>query len=149
MGRKQKSKWLNILFLFTHDQTSKMKKILVADDNAAILDALKIMLEEEGYEVETIVDGAAAQDMKKPLPDLLLLDIAMSGTAGRDICKHIKSSSATKHIPVIMTSAAKGVEQISKDSGADDFIAKPFQMEHLLAIVAKYVNKHSVPSTLK
>lgn len=118
------------------------KKILVADDNPAILDALKIMLEEEGYEVETTEDGTAAKNMQAPLPDLLLLDLWMSGMDGRDICKHLKSAAATKHIPVIMVSATKNIEQIAKDSGADDFIAKPFQMEHLLATVAKYSNQH-------
>jgi DNA-binding response OmpR family regulator len=117
------------------------KKILIADDNPAILDALKIMLEEEGYDVETTVDGATARDMREHLPDLLLLDIWMSGIDGRDICKHLKSAAATRHIPVIMISATKDIEQIAKDSGADDFISKPFQMEHLLAMVAKHVNK--------
>ena len=116
------------------------KKILVVDDNPAILDALKIMLEEEGYEVETTVDGATLKDLKEHLPDLLLLDIWMSGVDGRDICKVLKSSAATKQIPVIMISAAKDIEQIAKDSGADDFISKPFQMANLLAIVAKHVN---------
>ena len=120
------------------------KKILVADDNPAILDALKIMLEEADadYEVETTVDGATAQNMKDHLPDLLLLDIWMSGIDGRDICKHLKSAAKTKHIPIILVSATKDIAQIAKDSGADDCISKPFQMEHLLAIVAKYVNKH-------
>jgi DNA-binding response OmpR family regulator len=115
------------------------KKILVADDNPAILDALKIMLEEEGYEVETTVDGATAQDIREPLPDLLLLDIWMSGIDGRNVCKLLKSNSATKHIPVILISATKDIEQIAKDSGADDCISKPFQMEHLLAVVAKHI----------
>lgn len=118
-----------------------MKKILVADDNPAILDALKIMLEEEGYEVETTLNGAAAQDMKEPLPDLLLLDIGMSGTDGRDIGKLLKNTTSTKGIPIVMMSAAKDLEQMAKDSEADNFIAKPFQMEHLLKTVAKYVNK--------
>jgi DNA-binding response OmpR family regulator len=117
------------------------KKILVVDDNTAILDALKIMLEDEGYEVETTVDGATVKDIKDPLPDLVLLDIWMSGVDGRDVCRHLKSTPATKHIPVIMISAAKDTEQIAKGSGADDFISKPFQMDHLLAIVAKYVNQ--------
>ena len=116
------------------------KKILVADDNPAIMDALKIMLEEEGYEVETTVDGATVQDITEPLPDLLLLDIWMSGIDGRNVCKLLKSNAATKHIPVIMISATKDIEQIAKDSGADDCISKPFQMERLLAVVAKYVN---------
>ena len=117
------------------------KKILVADDNPAILDALRIMLEEEGYEVETTVDGAKAQNIKKPLPDLLLLDIWMSGIDGRNICKLLKSADATKHVPIIMVSATQDTEQIAKDAGADDFISKPFQMDNLLAVVKKYINK--------
>jgi len=119
------------------------RKIMVADDNPAILDAIKIMLEEEGYEVEASLNGAAAQDMKEPLPDLLLLDIGMSGTDGGDICKLLKNTELTKRIPVVMISATKDLEQIAKDSGADDYIAKPFQMEHLLATVANYANGNS------
>jgi CheY-like chemotaxis protein len=118
------------------------KKILVADDNPAILDAIKIMLEEDGYEVEATLNGAAAQDMKEPLPDLFLLDIGMSGTDGRDICKLLKNTELTRRIPIVMISATKDLEQIAKDSGADDFIAKPFQMEHLLATVASYAYKN-------
>ena len=113
---------------------------MVADDNPAILDALKIMLEEEGYEVETTEDGATAQDMKQPLPDLLLLDVWMSGIDGRDVCKHLKAAQATKHVPVVMLSATKGLEQIARDAGADDFISKPFQMSHLLEVVAAHIN---------
>ena len=119
----------------------KQKRILVADDNPAILDALTIMLEERGYEVETTIDGASAQNMTGDLPNLVLLDVWMSGVDGRDLCKHLKNGAATKHIPVILVSATKHIEQIAKDFGADDFIPKPFQMEHLLAIVAKYINK--------
>ncbi len=118
----------------------------MADDNPAILDALKIMLEEEGYEVETTEDGAVAQNIKKPLPDLLLLDVWMSGIDGRDVCKHLKSSVATKHIPVILISATKDIENIAKDAGADDFISKPFQMDHLLATVEEHINKQSYVS---
>jgi CheY-like chemotaxis protein len=113
-----------------------LKSILVADDNPAILDALRIMLEEEGYKVTTTEDGAVAKHMESPLPDLLLLDVWMSGIDGRDICKHLKGSAKTKHIPIVMISATKGLEQIAKDAGADDFISKPFQMDHLLEVVA-------------
>lgn len=118
------------------------KRILIADDNPAILDALKIMLEEEGYEVETTEDGAVALDMKEPLPDLLLLDIWMSGIDGGNICKHLKSTEKTKHIPIILISATKNIDLIAKDSRADDYITKPFQMDQLLAIVAKHVKKN-------
>lgn len=118
------------------------KRILVADDDPAILDALSIMLEESGYEVETTIDGAVAQDMKVELPDLLLLDIRMSGMDGGKICKRIKNAAITKHLPVILISANKDIEQIALECGADDFISKPFQMDHLLSIVAKNVNKY-------
>ena len=118
-----------------------MKKILVADDNPAILDALEIMLSDEGYDVETTEDGAVAQHMTKPLPDLLLLDVWMSGIDGRDVCKILKSGPETQSVPVIMISATKGLEQIAKDAGADGFISKPFQMDHLLAVVADHINK--------
>ncbi len=118
-------------------------KIVVIDDNPSILDALKIMLEDEGYIVETAQDGATVtvQHATGPLPDLFLLDIWMAGIDGREICKFLKGSTATKHIPVIMVSAAQDVERIAKDVGADDFISKPFQMEELLTLVAKYVGK--------
>lgn len=116
------------------------KRILVADDNPAILDALKIMLEEDGYSVQTTEDGAVAQTAAKPLPDLLLLDIGMSGMDGRNICKFLKSAKETTHITVIMVSATKDIELIAKEAGADDFIAKPFQMDHLLGMVAKYTS---------
>jgi DNA-binding response OmpR family regulator len=116
------------------------KRILIADDNAAILDSLKIMLEESGYDVEITEDGRTAQNIKHPLPDLMLLDLWMSGMDGRDICKFLKNGTATKHMPIIMISAAKGIEQIAKDSGADDYISKPFQMSHLLGLVSKYTN---------
>lgn len=118
-----------------------MKKILVADDNPAILDAIKIMLEDAGYEVETTEDGAVAQYMKKPLPDLLLLDVWMSGIDGRDVCRHLKNAAATKNIPIILISATKDLVRIAKDAGADDFITKPFQLDHLLAVVAEQIHK--------
>ena len=118
-----------------------MKRILVADDNPAILDALEIMLEENGYIVETTEDGSTVLDLKQPLPDLLLLDVWMSGIDGRDVCRYLKSTAVTKHIPVVLISATKDIEQIGKDAGADDYISKPFQMDHLLSVVAEQINK--------
>ena len=119
------------------------KKIVVVDDNPAILDALKIMLEEDGYLVETTQDGSTitTQHSVGSLPDLYLLDVWMAGMDGPEVCKYLKGSAATKHIPIIMVSATKDIERISREAGADDFIAKPFQMDEILALVAKYVNK--------
>lgn len=98
------------------------------------------MLEEAGYDVQITEDGAVAQNIHAPLPDLMLLDIWMSGMNGKDICKGLKSSAKTKHIPVILVSATKNIEQIAHDAGADDYISKPFQMDNLLAVVARHID---------
>lgn len=115
------------------------KKILVADDDPAIVDSIQLMLELHDYEVSTTVDGETIYKMEKEYPDLLLLDIWMSGQDGREICKYLKNNPLTKHIPIIMISASRDIIRSAKDAGADDFIAKPFQMEELLSKVAKYV----------
>jgi DNA-binding response OmpR family regulator len=115
------------------------KKIMIAEDDDGILDAMKIMLEMHGYEVTTTIDGRTVQDMKDELPDLLLLDIWMSGIDGRTICKHLKGQELTKHIPIIMVSASKDVADSAHNAGANDFLAKPFEMDELLAKVTKYI----------
>src|SRR5215204_6006454 len=118
---------------------NRKKKILVSDDDPGILDALKIMLEESGYAVETTLDGSTFEKLQKETPDLLLLDIWMSGVNGRDICKKLKEKSATRDIPIIMISANRDTEIIAKEAGADDFIEKPFQMEELLSKIKKHI----------
>ncbi len=118
----------------------KKIKILVADDDPSILEVIELMLTEEGYEVETAVDGESIYKMKKEFPDLLLLDIWMSGMDGRDICRYIKSHELTIDIPIIMVSANKDTAEIALEAGADDFLAKPFEMDDLLAKVKLYTN---------
>ncbi len=117
------------------------KKILIADDDPSIVDSLKMMLELEGYEVKTTTDGETIYKMEKEYPDLLLLDIWMSGQDGREICKYLKKESHTKHIPIIMISASRDVRQSAVNSGADDFIEKPFEQEELLKKIAKWTGK--------
>ncbi len=116
------------------------KNILVADDDPAIVDALQMMLELEGYTVDTTVNGETIYKMEKDYPDLLLLDIWMSGQDGREICKFLKTNTFTKEIPIIMISASKDIKESAEQAGADDFIAKPFEMNELLTKVAKYIN---------
>lgn len=113
------------------------KKIMIADDDPGIVDAVEMLLEFEGYIVTTTVDGSTVLDMKEEMPDLLLLDIWMSGEDGRDICRQLKATQATKNIPVIMVSASRDIKQSALDAGADDFLAKPFEMNDLLAKIEK------------
>jgi DNA-binding response OmpR family regulator len=117
------------------------KKILVADDDPAILEVITYILEDEGYEVKTTADGQTEKLAHEYLPDLILLDIWMSGMDGRNICRILKSQKSTMHIPIVMVSANRDAEKISIEVGADDFIAKPFEMEEMLIKVKQYTEK--------
>lgn len=115
----------------------KHKKIMIADDDPGIVDAVEMLLEFEGYEVTSTINGSTVLDMKDELPDLLLLDIWMSGSDGRDICKKLKHEVITKNIPVIMISASKDIKESAMASGADDFLAKPFEITELLSKIER------------
>ena len=117
----------------------RQKKIMIADDDPGIVDAVEMLLEFEGYTVSSTVDGATVLDMKDELPDLLLLDIWMSGEDGRDICKQLKKEALTKNIPVIMISASRDIKESALAAGADDFLAKPFEMDELLKKIEELV----------
>jgi CheY-like chemotaxis protein len=118
------------------------KKILIADDDSAILEAMTLMVGDEGYDVTSTADGQTMENVYKLKPDLVLLDIRMAGVDGRDICRQLKNQKSTKNIPIIMISANKDAEEIAKEAGADDFITKPFQMDDLLEKVAKFTGTH-------
>lgn len=113
---------------------------MIADDDTDILEAMQMILEDAGYEVMAIEDGKTVQDMQGELPDLLLLDIWMSGINGTDVCQHLKSQNRTKHIPIILCSANKDTQQMAIGCGAEDFLAKPFEMMDLLSKVEKYTS---------
>jgi len=115
------------------------KRIMVADDDPAILDVLKQILEGKGYEVDTSTGASILTELPEFLPDLLILDIWMSGIDGGDVCKKLKRQKATKHMPVILLSANKNVGKIALKQGANDFIVKPFEMNHLLKKVKEHV----------
>lgn len=117
------------------------KKILVADDDHGIIDAMQILLEDEGYEVITAIDADAIQDKIEQHPDLIFLDIWMSGINGTTICKKIKEDDKTKQLPVIMFSANRDTEDISRQCGADGFLSKPFDIKELLELVHNYIGE--------
>ncbi|RZK35125.1 MAG: response regulator transcription factor [Hymenobacter sp.] len=116
------------------------KRILIADDDPGIVDAVEMLLEFEGYDVSTTLTGSTVLSLNDNLPDLLLLDIWMSGEDGRDICKKLKEDTSKKHIPVIMISASKDVKESAMKAGADDFLAKPFDMNDLLKKIEALIN---------
>ena len=123
--------------------TNKKMKVMIADDDLGILDSMKIMLEDEGYQVNTTTNGQDVKglcDKLLELPDILLLDIWMSGMNGQDICKYLKSNKSTQHIPIIIISANKDTEAIAKQCKADGFLKKPFEMNELFKKINFFLN---------
>lgn len=116
------------------------KKILIADDDEGIVDAVTMILEVMGYDVDYTYDGGAVIEAVKNRPDLILLDIWMSGYDGRDICKQLKSDPEFKEIPILMISASRDIRQSALDAGANDFMEKPFEMDSLLEKVEFLLN---------
>jgi Response regulators consisting of a CheY-like receiver domain and a winged-helix DNA-binding domain len=109
-----------------------MNRILVVDDDQSILDAMEIALNLEGYEVETTTRGEETfSKIESFKPGLILMDVYLSGMDGREICKQIKDKEETKNIPVIIFSANRSMKEVFEESGANDFIGKPFNMDEL------------------
>ncbi len=109
-----------------------MHRILVVDDDQSILDAMEITLNLEGYDVESTTKGEETfSKIESFKPDLIFMDVCLSGMDGREIFKKIKEQDETRHIPVIIFSANKSMKDVFKESGANDFIGKPFNMDEL------------------
>ncbi len=112
------------------------KKILIVDDDEGILQGFQAILESEGYEVTTLPDAECIHSLpKNRYPDLILLDVLLSGEDGRKHCKQLKTQEETNHIPVIMMSAAPNMEKSVKEAGADGYLKKPFEMDEVLEII--------------
>lgn len=115
------------------------RKILVVDDNEDILDAIGLVLESEGYEIKTTLQGEEALKIVSEFnPDLILLDVLLSGSDGREIANRLKSDKKTSKIPVIMISAHPDAQSSVKEVGVADFISKPFDTGKLLKMIKKH-----------
>lgn len=113
------------------------------DDDSDILEVLQYILEDSGYEVETLSNGHNLFTKIKELqPDLILLDIMLGGLDGRELCRNLKSAKETHDIPVILISASHyiSLSSLSQNGGPDDFIAKPFDIDVLLRSVKRQLN---------
>lgn len=117
------------------------RKILVVDDDESITEVVQIVLESEGYQVETSLNGDCIPLFPNGLPDLILLDVLLLGEDGREICKQVKNNPLSAHIPVIMLSAHSDANKVADVGGADDFLEKPFDVDALIAIVDRYLSR--------
>jgi putative two-component system response regulator len=112
------------------------EKILIVDDESGARTALEFLLRREGFEVRDAADGPTAiQECATFRPDLILLDIMMPGMDGFEVCRHIKATPETRLTPVVLITGLTATEDriMGINSGADDFLSKPIDLNELLA----------------
>lgn len=118
-----------------------MRRILAVDDDKDILEIIRYILEESGYEVDVLADGGKLFDrVKNYEPDLILLDIMLGNLDGRELCKKLKEGNDTKTIPVILVSASHNPGKLNQEGAPNDFIAKPFDIDDLLGSISRQLN---------
>ncbi len=116
--------------------TMEKKKILIADDNENIRDALTYLLEDEGYALSMAKDGSdTLKKVREFRPDILFLDIMMPEMNGYEVCRVIKNDPQLKNTYIIMLTAKGQVaeQERGKEVGADEYIVKPFSPMEILS----------------
>ena len=116
-------------------------RILVADDEDALVRAVSYALEREGYEVDAVSNGADALSRARGgMYDLAILDVMMPGASGLAVCREIRAESA---LPIILLTArdAEVDTVVGLEAGADDYVTKPFSVAELMSRVAALLRR--------
>ena len=123
-------------------------RILVADDDASVLQSLSWLLKENGYGVTPVNGGQAClEELERDSPDLLLLDILMPGMDGKEFVRRLKKEDAIKDVPIIFITVCidvekdKGHEEIEVDGVRYPGFAKPLHNARLLSLIRKTLNR--------
>ena len=110
-----------------------MPKVLVVDDDVDLLEMVSLVLSTKGFDISCIDNGEDfLESVKKTLPDIILLDIFLGPRDGRILCHDLKTESDYKNIPVILYSAGHISESSIKESQANEFVIKPFNIHSLV-----------------
>src|SRR6202158_784541 len=121
-------------------------RVLVVDDDAALSEMLGIMLRGEGFEPTFVADGdRALEAFRDTHPDLVLLDLMLPGVDGIDVCRQIRTESG---VPIVMLTAKSDTVDVvlGLESGADDYIVKPFKSKELIARVRARLRRTDEPA---
>jgi two-component system alkaline phosphatase synthesis response regulator PhoP len=120
------------------------KKILVVDDEVDLVETVRFPLEMEGYHVLVSYNGEdALNQARKENPDLILLDLMLPKLDGYKVCRLLKFDDRYKHIPILMLTAKTQERDkiLGIETGANEYITKPFEMDDLLKKVKAYLSK--------
>ena len=124
------------------------KEILIVEDEETLLKLESVLLTSRGYKVNGVANGRAALDsMASQKPDLVLLDVMLPEVDGFEVCRHIKSNEATRHIPVILLTARKSPDDMARGEqvGADWYMTKPFKSALLIDTVQRFLAGGAMP----
>jgi len=119
-------------------------KLLLVEDDPSLAELLQFRFENEGYDVRSTPDGDEALVLAaEDVPDLVILDWMIEGTSGIEVCRRMRRNSATAHVPIIMLTAREAEDDRIRglDTGADDYLTKPFSPRELLARVAAVMRR--------
>lgn len=119
------------------------KKIMVLEDDPAILDVLTLIFYDAGYEVIALRSSQEAELFYSSDLDLIILDFRLVGSDknGAEICELYKSRTGMQDIPMLILSAERDIEEIARECGADGFVKKPFDINHLITVTERYLKK--------
>jgi CheY-like chemotaxis protein len=122
-----------------------LPKVLVVDDDPAILEICSDLLQTEGYTVMVATNGQQAlEQIRTEPPQVVLMDIMMPVLDGVEACRQVKANPATADIPVVLMSARTNLTRQSQDlASADALVAKPFDIDHLLNTIHDLVGEDS------
>lgn len=118
------------------------KRILIVDDEPDLVETVRFPLEVEGYEVLVAGNGEEGLNLaRKEKPDLILLDLMLPKLDGYKVCRLLKFDERYKHIPILMLTAKTQEKDrmLGKETGADEYITKPFDLDQLLEKVKTYL----------
>jgi CheY-like chemotaxis protein len=128
---------------------SEKKKILLIDDDPDFVEAVKVIVENGGYEVKVAYDGQEGLEaVEEEKPDLIVLDVMMPVMNGHEACAKLKGNKDTADIPVILLTAVADRVTTSKythrdmlESEAEDYMPKPVEPKELLELIKNWLNK--------
>jgi two-component system phosphate regulon response regulator PhoB len=123
---------------------SRGAKVLLVEDDPALAELLEFRFRTEGYDVRATSDGDEALLLaEEELPDLVVLDWMIEGTSGIEVCRRLRRDKQTAHVPIIMLTAREAEDDRVRglETGADDYLTKPFSPRELMARVSAIMRR--------